>query len=138
MTDKPGQSGGAPKSRKGAKNGGTKKAGHPGSNDRVVVTASGKMRVSGSADFRRSLIGFLDRADWVEVDCSGLQDADLTFFQLLCSAHLTATRHNKKFTINGQHSEAFATLTRSMGLDRHVGCASDICKSCIWTGGREL
>jgi ABC-type transporter Mla MlaB component len=100
--------------------------------------ASGKMLVSGSAAFRRSLIESFDRADWVEMDCSELKDADLTFFQLLCSAHLTATRKNKKFTIKGQYSAAFVTLAGSMGLDRHVGCARDICKSCIWTGGREL
>ena len=138
MTAKPEQTRGAPKRRRGVKTGGTEKEILPGSSGPVVVTVSGKMLISGSAAFRRSLIESFVRADWVEVDCSGLKDADLTFFQLLCSAHLTATRKNKKFTINGQYSAAFVTLARSMGLDRHVGCARDLCQSCIWTGGREL
>ena len=110
----------------------------PGSDDRLIVKVSGEMLVSGSAAFRRSLIEALDRADWVEMDCSDLKIADLTFFQLLCSAHLTATRRNKKFTIIGQHMAPFATLARNTGLYRHVGCARDLCQSCIWTGGREL
>lgn len=106
--------------------------------NRLVVTVSGKMLVTRSAAFCRELLDALERSSWVEVDCSALTDADLTFFQLLCSAHHTVTRRNKKITITGQDTAMFGALAAAIGLERHVGCDRDVCQSCLWTGGREL
>jgi ABC-type transporter Mla MlaB component len=107
-------------------------------NEPVIVTMSGEMLVSGSAAFRDCLVEAFAQGDWVEVDCSNLMDADLTFFQLLCSAHHTAMRENKIFTLRGQMTATFEALARNMGLERHVGCVRDTCQSCIWTGGRKI
>lgn len=107
-------------------------------NERLVVPVTDEMLVTGSAAFRRILLEAFEQTDWVEVDCSELKDADLTFFQLLCSAHRSATLNSKKFTLKGQQATAFSELAIKMGLERHVGCPLDVCRSCIWTGGREL
>jgi ABC-type transporter Mla MlaB component len=109
-----------------------------GENGPITMAVSGVMLVADSAAFHLGLVESFSRADWVEVDCRDLSDADLTFFQLLCAAHHFAMQKNKKLTISGQKTETFGTLARNMGLERHVGCVRDICHSCIWTGGGDL
>jgi hypothetical protein len=109
-----------------------------GANDRIVVDASGKGCISECIEFRRILLDALDHSNWVEVDCSGLIDADLTFFQLLCSANFSASKNNRRFTLRGIENAHFVALAHKIGLVRHERGTRDTCQHCIWSGEGEI
>lgn len=114
--------------------------GHPeadpagGGSGAARLLASGELTVGRIAEFRLRLLQSLATAEWTVVDCSALSGADVSFFQLLCSAHRTASAGNRKLTLTGHDSELFIGATVKIGLRRHVGCALDALQSCLWKG----
>jgi anti-anti-sigma regulatory factor len=59
-------------------------------------------------------------------------DVDLSFIQILCSAHRSAHDDGKKFIFTGEWPESFATLLDESGLNVHVGCSLDSGVECPW------
>ena len=56
---------------------------------------------------------------------------DVTFFQLLCSAHRRATDCGKTFVVENFHQEPITRALRLMGFNRNKGCSCDAAQSCV-------
>ncbi len=57
---------------------------------------------------------------------------DLSFLQLICSAHRTAISQKKNFSLALEGNDRIKEVLMLSGFDRHCGCGSDEVEPCIW------
>jgi anti-anti-sigma regulatory factor len=57
---------------------------------------------------------------------------DLSFLQLLCSAHRAALRCGKGFALHPQHPVAFIEAAEGAGFLRTMGCHDALDKECLF------
>jgi len=63
-------------------------------------------------------------------------DVDLSFIQIVCSAHRLAHDNGKCINFEGEWPEAFAQLLEESGLNVHVGCSLDGGVECPWISNK--
>lgn len=105
---------------------------HTQKNDREVLTVSGALTVKRAKALRAALLQAVQNAPAVEVHVEKIEDLDVTFAQLICSAHRTAADLNKTMTITGLEQERFNQMLGRFGFFRHIGCHESTRKSCLW------
>ncbi len=66
------------------------------------------------------------------VDIEKATDIDLTFLQLLCSAHRSAVSQNKTLTLSGKINPAMEKAIRENHYLRQTGCIPDKTNTCLW------
>lgn len=108
-----------------------------GGSETLVLQLAGELTIPFAGDFRGALLDAFEKAATVVVDVEKLDSVDITGLQLLCSAHRTSCARSKAFRLAGEESGPFAEAVYLAGFTRHVGCARDVGKTCIWTGGHE-
>lgn len=97
-----------------------------------VLTFSGELTVEYVGEMRTALIQALINVDHVEMDFSGVTEVDLFCLQLLCSAHRTSLRFNKRVNFVGSQSAKFRETQEAAGYSRVTGCGLDREHSCFW------
>ncbi|MCM0083185.1 STAS domain-containing protein [Geomonas sp. Red32] len=98
--------------------------------DKREVSISGKATVIGVANLKKVLLEELEGADVVTIDVSGVTEADLTFFQLLCAAHRFAADREKKLGIAPSSLARHRQLALEVGYQAGPGCCWEQC-SCL-------
>lgn len=98
--------------------------------DTTVVKVSGDMTVLNVADLYAKLNELAGCTGGVTVELSGLGDVDMTFFQLLCSAHRTFTAQDRQFCVTGDRAALFNNREYT-GFIRHKGCSRDRFNNCV-------
>ena len=99
-------------------------------NDAVIV-AGGRLTASNIGQLHRVLLEAFDGAARVDLFLHDVQEADLSFLQLLCSAHRTSVARGTAFTMSGLESaDPVLRLIGAAGAERGVGCPD----GCLWTG----
>ena len=96
---------------------------------RVVIRVSGALTVSNVVELHSKLRELLNTADAVEMEIGETRDADLTFLQLLCSAHRAFVARNKRFTVTGLKNDLLSRENFS-GFTRERGCTRDKWSDC--------
>jgi len=100
---------------------------------RETVLISGSLTVEHAAEVRTALhSAFKKKSKSIVLSLGQVNKADLTFFQVVCSAHKTATTAGKNFSVEQFQQEPLVRAHRSMGFTRRVGCALDKTKSCVF------
>ena len=84
-------------------------------------------------ELRASFIKMLINVDEVAFDLQSVGRADLPLLQLLCSAHRSAARLNKRFLFAGARPDLLEKTAESAGYLRHLGCSLDKDSTCLWT-----
>ena len=107
-----------------------------------VITCDGDVAQQQMHELRMSFIKMLINVDVDEVtiDLQHGTKAELPLIQLLCSAHRSATRMNKRFTFKGTRPDILGTTAASAGYLRQAGCSFERDSICLWTDpyrGRE-
>jgi anti-anti-sigma regulatory factor len=97
-----------------------------------VLTFSGKLTVEHVGAMRTALIQVLTDADNIEMDFSGVTEVDFFCLQLLCSAHRTSLRLNKRVNVVGSQPAKFRKTLEAAGYSRVTGCGLDREHSCFW------
>jgi len=110
---------------------------HEKKNDREVLTVSGALTVKHAKALRAAFLEALRNAPAVEVNVEMINDLDVTFAQLVCSAHRMAADLDKQMTITGLEQERFSEMLGRFGFFRHIGCHESTRKSCLWLRGQE-
>ncbi|AJE02931.1 STAS domain-containing protein [Geobacter pickeringii] len=103
----------------------------------LVLKLSGDMTIPWAGELRQTLLDAFDAAATVAVDVRQVASVDLSGLQLLCAAHRTSCVRGRAFRLTGERDGAFAEAVVLAGFPRHVGCARDVGKTCIWTGGSD-
>ena len=97
-----------------------------------VVTLDGDVTLQQAEELRCVLIKALVDADEVSLEMEKVQKVDLSCLQLLCSAHRSATRFEKKLVFSGCPPQALKDAVEVSGFSRVTGCRLDCDKSCLW------
>ncbi len=100
--------------------------------EREIVTFSGVLTVPHAKAVRTALLEAVQGAAAVEMVVENIVDLDVSFPQLVCSAHRMATNLNKQLTITGIEQERFSDMLRRSGFIRHIGCHENTRSSCLW------
>ncbi len=99
-----------------------------------VVEIGPSLTIQQAEELRLQLIAAFAGGAEVRLNVADVAEADLAGLQLLCSAHRSSIQHNKSFGMASTCSEAILNVARDAGFLRHIGCAPDVNKTCLWTG----
>jgi hypothetical protein len=97
------------------------------------LTFGGSLTIENASALRKKLISALIKADTLKVFIDADASVDVSFLQLLCSAHRTASNLGKVFAFGREATGNFLTAVNGAGFFRSRGCA--MVKTCLWTGG---
>ncbi len=101
------------------------------------VLLSGALKIENAAEIRMKLIDMIEKEDRVVITVGEDAEADLSFFQLICSAHRTAVRLNRSFGVASVRPQTFIRSSKAAGFLREKGCACDLMGDCVWVMGGE-
>ena len=101
-----------------------------GAENKVTLKISGDVTIHNSGEMHRLLLELLDTADSVELALTEMGDVDMSFFQLLCSAHRTFTLKDKLLCVTGDMNSLLDENNFS-GYARIKGCSNDKFKNCV-------
>ena len=101
-----------------------------------VLTLDGELTQEHTEELRSALIKALINANRVVLNCVAATRADLAGLQLLCSAHKTALRLNKRILFDANGHSAVKSAAGKAGYFRCQGCALDTQMSCLWMEDR--
>ncbi len=100
-----------------------------------VVTFSGDLTIENAQELQKILLAAMDNAAELLLTFENVTATDLTFVQLLCSAHRTAVRSDKIMKLASPRPEVLMAAVRETGFIREKGCILDTQASCIWKEG---
>lgn len=103
----------------------------------VVVSISGPMTIPHVGEIRLELLKAFEGAEQLCLDLAGVNEIDLAGLQLLCSAHRSSLQSDKRLFFSKCNNEIVRTVSKEAGFLRHVGCAHDSEKTCLWLGGNN-
>jgi len=95
----------------------------------VVIVAGGRLTFSRAGSFHTILMEALAGSGRVDLFLHDVDEADLTFLQLLCSAHRTAASQGTVFSLGGLDAAGpVLRLIQAAGAQRGAGCP----EGCLW------
>ena len=100
--------------------------------DREVLVVSGDLTVGTAASLKEALQQLLHADANAVVRLERASAADVSFLQLLCAAHRAAADRNGTLEVAGADQEPVASLLRSTGFLRHIGCHDSTRRTCLW------
>jgi anti-anti-sigma regulatory factor len=100
-----------------------------------TLACSGSITVQDVAVLRHHLFDALAIVNTLVLHFEGIEEVDVSFLQLLCSAHLTAGKLEKELTLGGI-SPAFLTAVEMAGYARHFSCPLGTTGNCFWIVGK--
>jgi anti-anti-sigma regulatory factor len=103
----------------------------------VVLKLKGRCTIEHANEMKAVLADALRTQEQVVVTLDGASDFDLSFLQLLCSAHGTSLQRNKLFALGGILPDAFRQAVEEAGYGGPAGCRHDPLTGCPWKGGKE-
>jgi ABC-type transporter Mla MlaB component len=97
-----------------------------------LLTVAGDLTVAHIREVHAAVSDALARAAVVDVEVRDVSALDVSFLQLLCSAHRTADERGKNLRVRGlDRGQAGEVLLRS-GFLRHIGCRDSTRRTCLW------
>jgi ABC-type transporter Mla MlaB component len=96
------------------------------------LVLKGDLILDRAAALKAEMQASLESAEQLQINLTETSAVDLSFLQLLCSAHRSAVQSNKSLRLTGQIPEDFYRKLQESGFGRHVGCRHDCQSSCIW------
>ncbi len=102
-----------------------------------IIKFAGDLTIENSQELHKILLTALNNANQLLVTFEGVTAADLSFMQLLCSAHRTAVRTDKHLELASPRPGVLKAAVQELGFIRDKGCVLDTQASCIWKEGWE-
>lgn len=96
------------------------------------LNISGSITVGNISSLYKKITELLGELDKLEINIGKDSEIDLTFMQVICSAHRTFQSEGKNIFISGDKENLYAH-TDAMGYTRHKGCIHDTDNSCVFT-----
>jgi anti-anti-sigma regulatory factor len=102
------------------------------SGNKERVSIRGDLTVPHANALRTVLLEAMKNAEAIVLAVDQVTALDVSFPQLVCSAHRTAASLGKELTITGLEQDRLAQLLLQAGFMRHTGCAESTRKTCLW------
>lgn len=100
------------------------------------IALEGDLLIERSAELKEKLSRALEGSSVVTVDMGGATDMDLSFLQLLCSAHKTAMEGGKTLRLRGG-SETFLRRVIEAGFNRKQACDEEADFMCFFAAASD-
>lgn len=100
--------------------------------DEGKLVLEGELTLRCIRNLRDELSRSLEEVQHLDVEIAGAMETDLSFLQLLCSAHRTAVKRGKTVALIGDIPQAFQQAVDDNGYNRQSGCGLDVDKTCLW------
>lgn len=97
-----------------------------------ILELSGDLSLQTAKETKNLFAGAVAGGQDVILRFEDVASVDMSFIQLLCSAHRSVHDAGHKLAIEGERPEAFSRLIEESGLDVHVGCWFDDSVECPW------
>jgi anti-anti-sigma regulatory factor len=106
--------------------------------ERGMLTLEGDLTIANAEETRNALLDALGSVSRLEYDVKNVTAVDLSFLQILCSAHRTALDMGKELVLSADFtSEVLSDTAKSAGYVRHIGCDRENLNSCLWLVDNE-
>ena len=103
----------------------------------VIVTLRGNLTIRRAVELKAQLAEALGKAQTVLIEFADYREADLSFIQLLCSAHRTALRNGGDLRLGGGGRRAVLDMAHRAGFFREKACSFSEDRGCLWMRGAE-
>ena len=100
--------------------------------DVTVLEIRGDLTVQCAHEFKEVLLRSLDGTKYIVLNLEQVAEIDLSCLQLLCSAHQTFMRSNKKVALSGLCSGTFQKTVADAGYSSRKGCIMDTDENCLF------
>jgi anti-anti-sigma regulatory factor len=104
-------------------------------NDNNSIRFAGELTIEHAAELQTVLMESLDRLDRLCLLFENVTAVDISFLQLLCSAHRSAVKNNKILWLDRHRPEPLKLTVIEAGFGRQEGCVLDVHQTCIWKEG---
>src|SRR5574340_1114595 len=101
------------------------------SEDAGTLVVNGIINIQCAAALKDELIKLQVSGKNILLNLEGLTGADISFLQLLCSAHRSSIKLNKCLNVTGSIPPWLKQAVRNAGYDADV-CSADTGGSCLW------
>ena len=98
----------------------------------VVINLGGDLSVARTGELRQIISEAMNTGGRIILACSEGADMDLSFLQLICSAHLTALESNTLLKLSNTLEEQLLKKAAEAGYVRETACRSDKNHECFW------
>lgn len=105
------------------------------SGEQSIVRFEGELTIETAMATKEALLKAFDSPGAIVVDLSGVDFADLSFFQLLCATHKKAVTMDREMTFVGHMDSAIQTLVDEIGYARNRCCIVGKDVQCCWHNG---
>lgn len=102
------------------------------SSHKTAITVSGDLSIQRASELKNILQTALKQGGHVVLEFAECSGTDLSFVQLLCSAHRTAVGLGKSLELGATASSQFLRMVEDAGYLRDKCCALSSDKTCLW------
>jgi ABC-type transporter Mla MlaB component len=102
-----------------------------------VLRLEGSWTVRRAHELKQILMDALESAESCVLELEDLEEADISFLQLLCATHRASLRLGKSVMIHDKRSVFLKQLVYDAGFKRNLGCHKDPRVGCLWMGEWE-
>ncbi len=102
-----------------------------------VLKLTGDLTISRGEEILSQLRDAFEKNREVCVSLQEVESMDLSFLQLLCSAHRTAAVEKKTIVLEHSAPEMFQRVVKQAGFKRRSGCAYSPDGTCLCNQGEE-
>ncbi len=106
---------------------------NPDKTQQVELALSGDLNIVNVAQLKDLILDKFKTNHQLEIDLSQITAVDFSLFQLLCSAHRYAEKHDKRFKLNENVTDEFIAKGQGLGFFQHSAC-KDVTtpEHCLW------
>ncbi len=101
----------------------------------LVLILNGEATIDAAGELKKMLLNSIESADDIVINIEGLTAVDLSFLQLLCSAHRSCLKLKKNLSLSNGRPNFYNRIVRNAGYSRQKGCELDSDNSCLWKRG---
>ena len=99
----------------------------------IELSLCGDLSIANISQLKELIVDKFSSNQQLVVDLSQATSFDFSLFQLLCSAHRYAQKHDKRFKLKDQVTDEFITQGRGLGFIQNSACKDAITpEHCLW------
>ena len=99
--------------------------------DTSTLNLNGEVNIQCAADFWEALIKLQESGENILLNLTNVTGADISFMQLLCSAHRSSVKLNKCLKVTGSIPSWLKQAAKNAGYEKEV-CNSSMGQYCLW------
>ena len=100
--------------------------------ERGRLVLAGELTLEHIRQLHEELRSSMENVRELDMDISGVVETDLSFLQLLCSAHRTAVKTGKTLNLINDIPEVVRQAMEDNGYSGQSSCSLDAGQTCLW------